>query len=126
MGSSLPDITGTHAPACICMSPTEPGLVGVSSAVIGLSLKQMFGSVGLREGAHMEVLFVGAEVVFVFCSSLVEGSCVSKQVDNPAEMASPLKSRGVTRTLCALAVSGAYSSPPTCCHLLPSLTISRK
>lgn len=126
MGSSLCDITATHAPARICMTPAERALLGVSSAVIGSSLKQTFGSVGWREGAHMEVLFVGAEVVFVFCSSLAEGSCVSKQVDNPAEVASALKTSGVTRTLCTPAVSGAYSSPATHCHLLPSLTISRK
>lgn len=69
----------------------------------------------------MEVLFAGVEVVFIFCSSLVKGSCVRKQVDNPAEMAYAPKTTGVTRTLCTPAVCGAYSFPATCCQLLSLL-----
>lgn len=44
------------APVGICMSPAEPALVGASAAVIGSNLREMFSSVGWKDGAHMEVL----------------------------------------------------------------------
>lgn len=69
----------------------------------------------------MEVLFAGIEVLFIFYSSLVEGSCVRKQADDPTELAFTAKTTGVTRTLCTPALSRAYSSPATCCQLLALL-----
>lgn len=81
MVCSFHTLTGT--PACICMSPTEPALVGVSSAVIGSS-KHL--ALTVRDGAHMKMHFAGAEAVFIFCSSLINGSCARKEADNPAEM----------------------------------------
>lgn len=74
----------------------------------------------------MKVLFAGAEVVFIFCSKLVNGSCVRKKADNPAEMTCVPKTTGVTRTLCTSVVSGAYSSPVTCCQVHALLQLDFK
>lgn len=38
------------------MSPAEPALVGTSGAVIGSNLREMFSSVGWKDGARLEVL----------------------------------------------------------------------
>lgn len=71
----------------------------------------------------MKVLFAGAEVVFIFCSNLVNGSCVRRKADNAGEMICVPNTTGVTRTVCTPAVSGAYSSPVTCCQVLALLQL---
>lgn len=38
------------------MSPAEPAFVGASGAVISSNLREMFGSVGWKDGARLEVL----------------------------------------------------------------------
>lgn len=76
----------------------------------------------------MKVLFAGAEVVFIFCSSLVNGSCVRKKADNPAETTCVPKNHWCHQDLCTPVVSGAYSSPvnmlPSACFTL--VRFSRK